>query len=65
MLDAKRYIESQARAAGVVTSDDLVCKDCKYRNDSMPTSYCDIYKTVYKPNAVLLGKECLMYSRKK
>ena len=61
MVDKKKYIESQSRATGVVTSDDLMCKTCKHRNDSMPTAHCDIYKDVYKPDAVLLGRECMRY----
>ena len=64
MIDEKKYIESQAQAAGVVTSNDLVCKHCKYRNDSMPTSHCNAYKTAYKPDAVLLGRGCPMFRRK-
>lgn len=64
MVDEKKYTESQARAAGVVTSNNLVCKNCKYKNDEMPTSHCNVYKVSSKPDAVLLGMGCPAFRRK-
>lgn len=63
--DAKDYIRSQSMAAGVVTNDNLMCKDCRYRNNGMPTAFCDKFPRgkQRKPNAVLLGKNCSEYSR--
>lgn len=58
------YIKSQMMATGTVTSKDLVCKTCVYRNDSMPTSRCNMYNQTPKPDAVLLGRDCPSYRRK-
>ena len=58
--ETKKYIESQARASAPVLNDELKCKNCKFRNDSLPTCFCDVFKDWdnRKPNYVLLGKDC-------
>lgn len=57
------YIESQARAAMPVTNDKIKCKDCIYRNDKVPTIFCNAYRSWdnRKPNEVLKGGDCPSY----
>ena len=53
-------IESEARAAKQITNDDLVCKDCIFKDHpKKKTVMCLIYNR--KPNEVLLGGECDRY----
>lgn len=57
------YIRSQSMAAGPVLLKDLKCGTCKYKDESIPTIYCKVFKKgeERKPNAVLLGKDCAFY----
>lgn len=61
----KEYIRSQSMATGVVTVDDLVCKDCAYKGKNLPTSFCNVFRkgVQRKPNAVLLGGKCPAYAK--
>lgn len=60
----KERIENEAQGAAGVYNYMLCCKDCVYRlNDAIirrNTGKCEEYPTG-KPNAVLLGYECLDY----
>lgn len=64
-MKANDYIESQSMATHEITNDMLRCKDCAYRNDSMPTALCNIFTTMQnrKPNKVLLSGDCAMYKK--
>lgn len=51
---------------GLITNDDLVCKDCKnkYEDKSMPCNTSKCVKFEIKPDEVLDGGECIEYDRK-
>lgn len=63
----KEYIESQSMAAGPVTNNKLRCRNCVFRDDTMPTAFCLVFKQgeSRKPNSVLLGKGCPEYVESK
>lgn len=62
--ELKERIENEAQGAAGIYNSMLCCKDCVYRlNDAIirrNTGKCEEYPTG-KPNAVLLGYECLDY----
>lgn len=51
---------------GLITNDDLVCKDCKnkYEDKDMPCNTSKCVKFEIKPDEVLDGGECIEYDRK-
>ena len=50
---------------GLVTNDDLVCKDCRKRvtADRMPCNTAKGAKYELKPDEVLDGGECIEYDK--
>lgn len=50
---------------GLITNDDLVCRDCRnrYKDEGMPcnTSVCEKYEI--KPDKVLDGGDCNEYEK--
>lgn len=61
----KAYVDSQARAGVPTKTENLVCKDCAFRNDYR-SGICDIYRygvNAPKPLKVLQGGTCSEYHK--
>lgn len=64
-MNTEKYIDSQSRASKPITTDDMICKHCLFKNDELPTAHCNMYRKgeSYKPSSVLLGGSCPSYRR--
>lgn len=49
----------------LITNNDLVCKDCRYRfkDEEMPSNTSKCVKYEIKPDEVLDGGECIKYDK--
>lgn len=59
-MNVKKYIESQAKAAKPITTDDMLCRLCLFNNSSLPPAHCNMYRPgeSYKPASVILNGFC-------
>lgn len=66
MKSTNKKINSEQKCIRRITNDDLVCKDCIFKNDDSKrignTSSCKLFNE--KSNEVLLGGKCLKYKNK-
>lgn len=65
-MNSKRYIESQAKAAKPITTDDMLCKLCVFTNDNLPPAHCNVYRPgeSYKPTSAILNDSCPDFRRR-
>lgn len=62
-----KYVESQSKSAVAIGNDDLLCRHCIYRDDSMQTAFCVAFPPSKgrKPTSVLIGKGCSEYVKER
>lgn len=65
-MNTEKYIKSQSQASKPMTVNDMVCRNCLFKSDELPTAHCNMYRPgeSYKPASVLLGKLCPKFRRR-